>query len=166
MLTTERELPMQTKGITSSIPVTRFYWRKSHLTTADPSDVAKIVSEILQQRKLWWYPKGCFFSPLIVTSAFAIFPIWVSKMEFIQLQYWFMFSINQYIYCVAAGVVPVISPNPALHPLLVHRSASMAHADDVTVRVFSLNCWSVTDWDLHRHSIHVHLSMPIWIKHH
>lgn len=56
-----------------------------------------------------------------------------------------MFSINQYIYCVAAGVVPVISPDPALHPLLVHRSAGMAHADDVKVRVFSLNCWSVTD---------------------
>lgn len=33
----------------------------------------------------------------------------------------------------------------------------MAHADDITVRVFSLNCWLVTDCDLHRNLIHIHV---------
>lgn len=55
-------------------------------------------------------------------------------------------SLRIHSFTVCAGVV--FSPHPALHLRPVHSSASMAHADDVKVRVFSLNCWLVADLKL------------------
>ncbi len=67
----------------------------------------------------------------------------LTKIVLNKVHFWLEIN-NQYLLipvCVTLGAVSAISPDLTLHH---HIRGSMANTGSVSVRVFSLNCWSVT----------------------